>query len=210
MKDSGMTIVQDRPAATGFAAARRAMVDSQLRTSGVYADFVRERMGTVPREEFVPQDMRAAAYMDRAVPLGNGRFLAAPLVQGRMLEEAAPTGEDKILLVDCGSGYMAELLRPLAGSLKVVSPAEAVSAAKKGAKNEIYTLLIVDGAIEHLPDALARRLADGGRIVTGLVVRGITRLAAGRKIAGEASLIPLAEIGIPVLPEFAVPKGWSF
>ncbi len=48
------------------------------------------------------------------------------------------------------------------------------------------------------------------RVVTGLVVRGLTRLAAGRKAAGEVALVPLAEIGIPVLPEFAAPKGWSF
>jgi protein-L-isoaspartate(D-aspartate) O-methyltransferase len=123
-----------------------------------------------------------------------------------MLEEAAPTLSDKALLVEGGSGYLAELLRPLVGSLKVVPAAEAASFGKKSD----YTLLIIDGAIEQLPDALARRLADGGRIVTGLVVRGLTRLAAGRRIAGEVVLVPLAEIGIPVLPEFAAAKGWSF
>ena len=201
-----MTLVKDRPAATGFAAARRAMVDSQLRVSGVNADFVRERMGAVPREDFVPESARSVAYMDRAVPLGNGRFLAAPLVHGRMLEEAAPTLTDKALLVESGSGYLAELLRPLVGSLRVVPAADAASLSKKGD----YTLLIIDGAIEQLPDALARQLADGGRIVTGQLVRGLTRLAAGRKIAGEVALVPLADIGIPVLPEFAAAKGWSF
>ena len=201
-----MTSVEERPAVTGFAAARKAMVESQLRVSGVNTDFVRERMGAVPREQFVPEDVRAAAYMDRAVPLGNGRFLAAPLVQGRMLEEAAPTAQDKVLLVDGGSGYLAELVRPLVGSLKVVAAADAAGAAKKGD----YTLLIVDGAIEQLPDTLAKSLADGGRVVTGLVVRGLTRLATGRKVAGEVALVPLAEIGIPVLPEFDAPKGWSF
>ena len=201
-----MTLVKERPAMTGFAAARKAMVDSQLRVSGVNSEFVRERMGAVPREEFVPEEARAAAYMDRAVPLGNGRFLAAPLVQGRMLEEAAPTAEDKVLLVEGGSLYLAELLRPLVGSLKVISAADAVSVAKKGD----YTLLVIDGAIEQLPEGLAKTLADGGRIVTGLVVRGLTRLATGRKIAGEVSLVQLAEIGIPVLPEFDAPKAWSF
>ncbi|MBO9498330.1 MAG: protein-L-isoaspartate O-methyltransferase [Novosphingobium sp.] len=201
-----MTLVKERPAMTGFAAARKAMVDSQLRVSGVNSEFVRERMGAVPREEFVPEEARAAAYMDRAVPLGNGRFLAAPLVQGRMLEEAAPTAEDKVLLVEGGSLYLAELLRPLVGSLKVISAADAASVAKKGD----YTLLVIDGAVEQLPEGLAKALAEGGRIVTGLVVRGLTRLATGRKIAGEVSLVPLAEIGIPVLPEFDAPKAWSF
>ena len=54
------------------------------------------------------------------------------------------------------------------------------------------------------------QLAEGGRIVTGLVERGVTRLAAGRRAAGEVALLPLAELGIPVLPEFAAPKRWSF
>ncbi|OYX60889.1 MAG: protein-L-isoaspartate O-methyltransferase [Sphingomonadales bacterium 32-64-17] len=202
-----MTIVKDRPADAGYAAARKAMVDSQLRVSGVNTDIVRERMGAVAREEFVPADMRAIAYMDRAVPLGNGRFLAAPLVHGMMLEESAPTADDSVLLVDGGSGYLAELLRPLVASLEVATPEDAAAASRK--KGDI-TLLVIDGAIGQLPDALAKRLADNGRVVSGLVVRGLTRLASGRKIAGEVSLIPLAEIGIPVLPEFAVPKSWSF
>jgi protein-L-isoaspartate(D-aspartate) O-methyltransferase len=61
-----------------------------------------------------------------------------------------------------------------------------------------------------VPDALARRLADGARAVAGVVANGITRLAVGRKAAGTLALLPLAEIGIPVLPEFAVPARWSF
>src|SRR5690606_17060012 len=148
-----------------------------------------ERMGAVAREEFVPADMRAIAYMDRAVPLGNGRFLAAPLVHGMMLEESAPAADDSVLLVDGGSGYLAELLRPLVASLEVVTPEDAAAASRK--KGDI-TLLVIDGAIGQLPDALAKRLADNGRVVSGLVVRGLTRLASGRKIAGEVSLIPLA------------------
>jgi protein-L-isoaspartate(D-aspartate) O-methyltransferase len=202
-----MTLLDDRPAPLEFATARKAMIDSQLRVSGVNADFVRERMGAVAREDHVPQAVRGLAYTDRAVPLGGGRFLAAPLVQGSMLQEADPRPDDKALLIDGGSGYFAALLRPLVGTLEVLTPAEAVA---KGGKKGDVTLLVIDGAIEQLPEALARRLAEGGRVVSGLVVRGLTRLAAGRKAAGEAALVPLAEIGIPVLPEFAAPKGWSF
>jgi protein-L-isoaspartate(D-aspartate) O-methyltransferase len=201
-----MTLLDDRPASLDFGTARKAMIDSQLRVSGVNADFVRERMGAVPREDFVPQAARSLAYMDRAVPLGGGRFLAAPLVQGMMLQEAAPTAGDKALLVDGGSGYFAELLRPLVGSLEIVTPAEALA---KGGKSEI-TLLVIDGAIEQFPETLTKLLAEGGRVVSGLVIRGLTRLATGRKAGGEVALVPLAEIGIPILPEFAAPKGWSF
>lgn len=202
-----MQTLAQRPKADGYAAARRAMIDSQLRVSGVNAEFVLARMAAVAREDFVPADARALAYVDRAVPLGGGRFLAAPLVQGRMLEEALPQVDDVALVIDGGSGYLAELVRPLVGALEVVS-------ADAGARGETqgggFTLLLVDGAVEHLPEALAAKLADGARVVTGLKLRGLTRLAIGRKAVGEVALAPLAEMGIPELPQFAAPKGWSF
>jgi protein-L-isoaspartate(D-aspartate) O-methyltransferase len=201
-----VTIVEERPEA-GHQAARRAMIDSQLRTSGVNADFVLRRMAAVAREDFVPSTARGFAYIDRAISIGGGGYLAAPVVHGMMLQEANPTSADKALLVDGGSGYLAELLRPLVGSLEVIVPSDA---AAKSRKSEDITLLIIDGAIEQLPDALVRRLADQGRAVTGVVEGGVTRLAIGRKVAGDVALLPLAELGIPVLPEFAAPKGWSF
>lgn len=201
-----MTIVEDRPLAGG-PAARKAMLDSQLRTSGVNAAYVLARMGEVPREDFVPAGARGVAYMDRAIALGGGRYLAAPLVQGLMLQEARPTPADKALLVDGGSDYLAALLRPLVGSLEVIAPADAVAATRKRGD---FTLLMIDGAIERFPEDLAQRLADEGRVICGLLKNGLTRLATGRKAAGEIALLPLAEIGIPVLAEFAAPKEWSF
>lgn len=200
-----MTIVEDRPAA-GHEAARKAMIDSQLRTSGVNAEWVLRRMNAVAREDFVPENARGFAYIDRAIALGNGRHLAAPVVQGMMLQEAKPTAADKALLVDGGSGYLAELLRSLVGSLEVATPEEAAAKSRKSD----FTLLLIDGAIEQLPEALVKRLADQARVVTGVVANGVTRLAIGRKAAGQVALLPLAEMGIPVLPEFAAPKGWSF
>ena len=200
-----MTIVEDRPAAR-HETARKAMIDSQLRTSGVNAEWVLRRMAAVAREDFVPESARGFAYIDRAIALGNGRFLAAPVVQGMMLQEVRPTAADKALLVDGGSGYLAELLRPLVGSLDVVTPEEAAAKSRK----DDFTLLVIDGAAERLPEALVRRLADDARVVTGLVDNGVTRLAIGRKAAGHVALLPLAELGIPALPEFAAPKGWSF
>ena len=194
-----MTIVEDRPA-DALALARKAMIDSQLRTSGVNAGFVLARMGAIAREDFVPDAARGVAYMDRAISLGSGRWLAAPVVQGMMLQEAAPTPEDKALLVDGGSGYLAELLRLLVGTLEVVSPEEAQSGSRKGG----YT------AVEQLPETLVKRLAEEARIVCGMVQGGVTRLARGRKTAGSAALLPLAEIGMPVLPEFSKPKAWTF
>lgn len=201
-----MTLTADRPIATDFAAARRAMVDSQLRVSGVNEEWVLAAMGTTAREDFLPAAARGYAYIDRAIPLGDGHALPAPLVQGRMLTEAAPTAQDSVLIVSCGSDYLAELVRPLAGSVTVVSAADAAAGKVSGE----FSLLLIDGAAEQLPAALTDCLVDAGRVVTGLVERGVTRLAAGRKLAGTVALLPLAEIGIPVLAEFAAPKRWSF
>lgn len=206
-----MTVTEERPvevqaqAQATSAAARKAMIDSQLRPSGVNEPWILDAMGTVPREDYVPEEMKAAAYIDRAIPLGNGRMLGAPLVQGRLLAEARPTQSDKALLVGDGEGYLAALLRPLVGTLDVIAPGDVATEATGG-----YSLVVIDGAIEVLPDALAARLDEGGRIVTGQVLRGVTRIAAGRKAAGEVTLLSLAEIGIPVLPEFAAPKRWTF
>lgn len=199
-----MTTTEQRPA--GSEAARRAMIDSQLRTSDVNEPWVLAAMARVPREDFVPEAARAAAYIDRAVPLGNGRFLAAPVVHGRMLAEAAPTAQDKALLISGGCGYLAALLRPLVGSLDTLDAAEASKADPQGG----YSLIVIDGAIEQLPESLVAALADNGRIVTGLVERGVTRVAVGRKVAGDVALLPIADIGMPVLAEFAEPKRWSF
>ncbi|MBO9517870.1 MAG: protein-L-isoaspartate O-methyltransferase [Porphyrobacter sp.] len=184
------------------------MVESQLRTSGVNAEWLLRRMGEVAREQFVPAAASGYAYIDRAIAIDDAHMLAAPVVQGMMLQEAQPTQEDRVLLVDCGSGYLAELVRPLVGLLEVVSPNEAVTKARKS--GDFFTLLLIDGAVEQLPDSLVSRLAEGARVVTGLVQNGISRLAIGRKAAGEVALFPLAEIGIPSLPEFAAPKGWRF
>jgi protein-L-isoaspartate(D-aspartate) O-methyltransferase len=196
-------MTQERPAA---ADARRAMIDSQLRTSGVNEPWVLAAMASLPREDFVPEPMKAAAYIDRAIPLGDGRFLAAPVVHGMMLEEARPTASDKALLIGDGQGYLAALLRPLVGSLDTVAPGEATGSAMPGP----YSLIVIDGAVEELPDTVSASLDDDGRLVTGLVQRGVSRLASGRKTAGTVALLPLAEVGIPTLPEFAAPKRWSF
>lgn len=200
--DEAMTVTEDQRDTT--LAARRAMIDSQLRTSGVNEPWILEAMGSLAREDYVPANMRDAAYIDRAIALGDGRMLASPLVHGRFLAEARPTQADKALLIG-DDGYLAALLRPLVGSLDVVAPGDAGAIGSGD-----YTLIMIDGAIEALPDALVDRLAPDGRVVTGQVLRGVTRVATGRKAAGRVALLPLAEIGIPVLPEFAAPKRWSF
>lgn len=186
--------------------ARRAMIDSQLRTSGVNEPFVLKRMAAVAREEHVPAKSRAIAYIDRAIRLEDGGAIAAPVFYGAMLEEADPKGSEHALVVDNGSGYLPALLEPLVAKMTVISPEEAL----KGTKGKGADLLLVDGAAEEIPATLAKRLAEGARVVSGLANEGVTRLAVGRKSGKGVALIPVADMGIPRIAAFDKPKGWSF
>jgi len=194
-----MTIVQERAST-----ARRAMIDSQLRVSGVNDPAVLAAIDSVAREDFVPAAARDHAYIDRALPLGDGHALPAPLVHGLILSEARPQPGETVLVVS-PAGYLAALVARFGSTVTTQAPAAAVSGT-----GEPVSLILIDGAIEQLPDALAARLAEGGRIVTGLVENGVTRLALGTRLGGAVTLQALSDIGIPVLPEFAAPKRWSF
>lgn len=202
MTDLTMT----REPQTDTSTARRAMIDSQLRTSGVNEEYVLARMIAVPREDFLPAAKASVAYIDRAVSLGTDGHLAAPLFYGKLLMEAAPARDDRVLVVEGGTGYLTELLRPLVAEVTAISAAEA--ATKAGGSD--YSLIVIDGAIAQLPEALEARLADQGRIVCGVVLRQVTRLASGRKVGGNVVLQPVEDLGIPVLHAFDAPKSWTF
>ena len=188
-----------------LSAARRAMIDSQLRVSGINQDWLLAAMARVPREDYVPVQARGHAYIDRAIPLDATHALPAPLVQAMLLAEAKPQSDDKVLVVS-QSGYLSALVEPMVQSVETIDAAAALAVQSM----PVYKLLLIDGAVEALPAGLAGALIDGGRVVTGLVLRGVTRLAVGTKQDGKVEFSPLAEVGIPVLGEFAAPQVWSF
>jgi protein-L-isoaspartate(D-aspartate) O-methyltransferase len=185
--------------------ARRAMIDSQLRVSGINQDWLLAALARVPREDYVPASARGHAYIDRAIPLDHGHALPAPLVQAMLLAEAAPQADDAVLVVS-QTGYLSALVEPLVQSVETVDAAGALALQLKAR----FSLILIDGAIEALPGNLVSALRGGSRVVTGLVLRGVTRVASGVESGGTVELNPLAEIGIPVLSEFAAPKAWSF
>lgn len=182
------------------------MIDCQLRTSGVNEPFVLKRVAAVAREEHVPARYRSIAYIDRSIHFDGGGAIAAPLFYGAALEEADPKGGERALVVDNGSGYLPALLEPLVTKMTVITPEEAC----KGTRGKGADLLMIDGAAEEIPVPLIKRLADGARVVTGMVDDGVTRLAVGRKAGNGVALLPVRDIGIPRIGAFDKPKGWSF
>lgn len=192
--------------APDFTAARRHMIESQLRTSGINDAWVLDRMAAVPREDYVPEAARASAYVDRTVPLGAGAFLAPPLAQGQILTHAKPRADERTLLIGPATAYLAALIRPLVGELREATPDDVLSGDVDGA----FDLVIVDGAVEHVPAQLAATLAPSGRLVTGVVSRGVPRLAIGRHSGADVSLMTLVESQLPRLPAFDRPQSWTF
>lgn len=189
-----------------FAAARKAMLDSQLRTCGVNEPFVLARMAAVAREDHVPAGAQAYCYMDRAIALPDGGTLAQPVAHGKMLQAAHPGPGESVLVIDNGSGYLGALVAPLVGKCDTVPAKDAAAGKLRGS----YDLILVDGAIETCPAALAKRLATDGRIVTGRIESGVSRLALGRRIGKDIAFRTIEDIALPRLAAFDLPKGWSF
>jgi protein-L-isoaspartate(D-aspartate) O-methyltransferase len=214
---------------TSFQAMRHAMVQSQLRTNAVNDPRVVTAMARVEREKFVPEDVRRLAYRDTAVAIGNGRYINVPIATGKLLTEAYLTPTDKVLLIGAAGGYTAAVLAQLVASVVAVESdadlaAHARAALEGVAKVELvegpmeqghaagapYDVLVVDGAVEALTETLASQLAPGARIVTGLIERGVSRLATGRTVKGAFGLTAFADIDCVVLPGFARPRGFAF
>lgn len=212
-----------------FETMRHAMVASQLRTNAVSDARVVEAMARVPREDFVPAEVRALAYRDTGVSLGDGRTQNPPMATGRLLTEARIAPGDSVLLIGAAGGYTAAVLARLAAKVVAVENDPALAAHARAALSGIanveliegplgeghaagapYDVIVVDGALEQVTDALVAQLAPGGRMTTGLVERGVTRLAAGGKTASGFGLIDFADADSAVLPGFARPKSFTF
>lgn len=212
----------------GFGLARKAMVESQLRPSGVNDPRVVAAMATVPREAFVPTDRVSSAYSDRPIPLGGGREMNPPVITARLLTELRIQPSDRVLLIGLASGYTAALLTRLVADLVAVEENARLFALANAELGETgatlveaplaggheagapYDIILVDGAVQEIPDTLIAQLADGGRLATGLVVGGVGRLVVGRK-AGSGFGVAAFEDGEAVrLPGFGKAMAFTF
>jgi protein-L-isoaspartate(D-aspartate) O-methyltransferase len=222
---------------TDYAAARRMMVDGQVRTSDVTDPRVIAAMLEVPRERFVPEARSGLAYLDLDVPVSVAtpgrpvRRLLKPMVLAKLIQAAAVTPDDHVLDVGCASGYTAAVLARLARS--VVALEEDAALAKRAAETLAavdarqvtvvsgaltqgwpaqapYDVIFLEGATEIAPETLFGQLRDAGRLV-GIVGRAPTgRAMLYRSVGGDVSGWPIFDAAAPVLPGFEAPAAFVF
>ena len=211
-----------------FDQMRRAMIASQLRTTGVNDPAVLAAMGEVARERFVPAERVSLAYADTLVPLKPGRDLNSPMAIGRLLTELAPQRGERALVVAAATGYAAAVMVRLTGSVVAVEEDEELLASARIAlsgsgvdlvegrlvagapQGAPYDLILIDGAVEFVPEAILAQLRDGGRLASALLEDGVTRLAIGRKAGQGFGMAAVSDAAAAILPGFAKPRAFTF
>lgn len=210
---------------------RVTMVDTQVRPSDVTSFPIINAMLTVPRELFVPADKRDIAYVGEHLDLGEGRVLLDPRTFAKMLEALDATPAELVLVIGAGLGYGAAVLSHLAQAVVAVEEDEALakeaasslteagidtvavetgSLADGAPRHGPYDAILIEGAVETLPDALTDQLKDGGRILAIFSEGplGVARL--GLKTANGVSWREAFDANAPVLPGFAAAPEFVF
>lgn len=212
-----------------FATMRHAMVASQLRTTAVDDQRVVAAMARIPREDFLPAGARDVAYRDTAIALGEARYANLPLATARLLDAADVHADERVLLIGSAGGYTAAILAEIVAEvLAVESDAALVAIARRGlgdarrvtlvegplaqghAHGAPYDVLVIDGAVPEVPQALIDQLRPGGRAAMGIVDRGLTRLATGARTPGGFSVMPFLDCDCVRLPGFDRPQPFRF
>jgi protein-L-isoaspartate(D-aspartate) O-methyltransferase len=175
---------------SGFSTARQKMVDGQVRPSDVTDIGIIDAMLEVPREAFVPDGLRAMAYLDLDLDVSEAgaakAFLIKPVVLAKMLQAAEIKDTENVLVAGCATGYAAAVVARLAARVSATEGDSALAAktrdilAQSGfgnvtvqagpaadgyPANAPYDVVVLDGATEITPERLYRQLRDGGRLV---------------------------------------------
>jgi len=219
---------------TDFVLARRNMVDGQLRPNRVTNTQLLAVIADLPRERFLPPGLRSVAYADDDVPLGNGRCLMEPMVLARLIQMLQPQPQDKALVVASGAGYGSALLARLVNTVVAVEPDAALAGSAEQTIRELgianvravagpmeeghaaegpYDVILIEGAVQHVPAAIVQQLAEGGRLGTVIAAPSAGALGVAQimvKEGGVASARPIFDAGTPALPGFVSPPRFTF
>ncbi|HZP75236.1 MAG TPA: protein-L-isoaspartate O-methyltransferase [Pseudolabrys sp.] len=217
---------------TDFAAARRMMVDNQVRTFDVTDLRIIGAMQELPRERFVAPDQAGLAYLDMDIPVGKGtppRHLLKPMTLARLVQAAEPRESDHVLDVGCATGYSAALWSRLGASVVALEEdaalakqaGEALTAVKARNVTVVtgplragwpaqapYDVILLNGATDVIPQALCEQLKDGGRL---LCVLGRTPgKAMLYRRNGDVSGRTIFDAAASLLPGFAKIPAFAF
>jgi protein-L-isoaspartate(D-aspartate) O-methyltransferase len=214
-----------------YAAARRNMVETQLRPNRVTNEALLDALAAVPRERFVPEALRTIAYVDEDVPIAAGRYLMEPMVLGRLLQLAEVKRGDAVLDIGCGTGYTAAVLARLAGSaVAVESDQDLASRAvtiladlglanvtvlegelgQGAARQAPYDVIFIEGSVDAVPPSIVEQLADRGRLVAVVRHQGVGRATLMVRVSGGVSSRVVFDAAVPPLPGFEAQPSFVF
>ncbi len=206
-----------------FERQRLTMVESQLRPNEVTDTRLLSAMRTLPREAFVPQKLRALAYMDEGIEVfpsidgAPARFLLAPMVLARLVQLAAVEPQDAVLDIGCATGYSAAVLARLGRSVIGLEPEPELAEAARGTLREVgianaeivegalarghpeagpYDVILLNGSVPEMPETLISQLKEGGRIAA--------ILSSGANTASQGKACLFVKVGREAsgLPQF--------
>lgn len=202
---------------------RTTMVDTQVRPSDVTKFTVLDAMLAVPREAFVPRERRDMAYVGAHVSLDAGRVVLEPRTLAKMLDALDIRNDELVLDVGAGLGYGAAVMARMAEAVIAVEDdagriADAQTAlSEHGADNVVlqegelnagapehgpYDVILVEGGVEVMPEAILSQLKDGGRIACLFQEGALGVVRIGYKIDGTVNWRFAFNAGAPVLPGF--------
>jgi protein-L-isoaspartate(D-aspartate) O-methyltransferase len=216
---------------TDFAAAREAMVDTQVRTADVTRYSIIDAMLRVPRELFVPKARRDVAYAEAEIPLAAGRAMPTPRTLSKMLDAAAITRSDLVLEIAPGTGYSTAVIARMAAAVVAVELdaglcAQATEALQKlevinavvsegdpaagDPEHGPYDVIFVNGAVEQVPEALTNQLKDGGRLVTIFNEHGVGQCRIVLRVGDTISMRYAFDAPAPLIPGFETKRAFAF
>ncbi|MES2145688.1 MAG: protein-L-isoaspartate O-methyltransferase [Pseudomonadota bacterium] len=212
-----------------FAARRMMMVDTQVRPSDVTKFPIIDAMLSVPRELYVPSDLREAAYMGENLELATGRVLLEARTLAKLLDALNIQPGELVLDVGAGLGYSTAVIARLAEAVIAVEEDAALAAeatrllsaegvdnahilqgplAAGSAKHGPYDVIVLEGAVEVVPPAMLDQLKEGGRIGCLFMDGALGVARIGYKRDGAVSWRFLFNAAAPVLPGFAAARGF--
>lgn len=206
-----------------FAQRRITMVDTQVRPSDVTSFRVLDAMLSVPRELFVPSEQEDAAYAGVNVPLGRGRVVLAPRTMAKVLQAADIQPDELVLDVGAGLGYSSALAARMAEAVIALEEDAELALEAEGALSEAsadnvavingalangaskhgpYDVVLIEGAVQDIPDALVDQLKEGGRIAAIFLEGALGMARVGYKDGQGVSWRFAFNAAAPVLPGF--------